>query len=159
MKAIILYTTKHGCAEEVAKVLQCHLGAGTERVNLMKAQPDNLAMYDTVILGGSVYFGRVQKNLRHFIHQERTNLAGKNLGLFICAGAQGSKAEAELDQIFPKELRDHATVCAVLGDKIVSTRLSRFEKWVVRIVDGTKGNRGGLHNDKIHEFASSLYKE
>lgn len=61
MKTIIIYTTKYGCAEKAAYLLRSKLGEGTEAVNLMHAKEPLLDKYDTVILGGSIYFGKIQK--------------------------------------------------------------------------------------------------
>ncbi|WP_025701107.1 flavodoxin domain-containing protein, partial [Paenibacillus forsythiae] len=63
MKAIILYASRHGCAEQAALALQSRMGKGTETVNLMHTCPPSLDEYDTVILGGSIYYGRIQKQL------------------------------------------------------------------------------------------------
>ncbi|MBY9079213.1 flavodoxin domain-containing protein [Paenibacillus sp. HN-1] len=158
MNAIILYTSKHGCAEEVAKALQKELGPGTEMVNLMVATPSDLRRFDLVVLGGSIYYGQVQKQLTAYMNREKQQvLSAKTIGLYICAAAGGDKAQTELEQAFPKELVNRASACAVLGDRITPRELSWAEKLVLRVVSGKSGESGGLFEERIKQFASELH--
>lgn len=157
MNAVILYTSKHGCAEEAAKTLQNVLGPGTEMVNLMRAKPSDLQRFDLVILGGSIYYGQVQKQLTAYMNTgQQQLLLAKTIGLYICAAAEGDKAQAELEQVFPKELLKRASASAVLGNRIIPGKLSWMERLVLRVVSGKSEESGGLFEDRIKQFASEL---
>ncbi|MDH7552618.1 MAG: flavodoxin domain-containing protein [Spirochaetota bacterium] len=61
MKEIIIYSTKYGSVERSAKMLKSYLPEDTVPVNVKNEKEVNIEDFDTVILGGSVYMGKIQK--------------------------------------------------------------------------------------------------
>ena len=83
MKTAILYLSKHGTTEKVARIIGDKLEEkDTELINLEKVQP-SLDQYDRIIIGGSVYAGTVNKKLTSYCIENETLLAQKQLGLFV----------------------------------------------------------------------------
>ena len=66
MKTLILYATRHGCAEKCATKL-----------------------------GGSIHAGKIQKGVKDFCAKNLEVLKGKRLGLYLCCMEEGPKAEAQ----------------------------------------------------------------
>ncbi len=67
MKNCILFTTKHGSTEKASLLLKEKLNAETDIINLKDVKKPDISDYDTVILGASIYMGKIQKqraNLR-----------------------------------------------------------------------------------------------
>ena len=62
MKTLIVYSSKHGTAEKSANILKSKLTGDVDVVNIMLFAPTNLDKYDNIILGGSIYIGKVQKS-------------------------------------------------------------------------------------------------
>ncbi len=153
MKAIIMYTSKYGCTEKAAYLLKTQLGEETEVVNLMHAKEPSLDRYDTVILGGSIYFGKIQKEMTEYILKNQTELRDKRLGLFICAGSKREQAVQELKTSFPEELFNKAVAKEIFGDEIYVQKLSLMDKFVLRMIKGKDLTGSGLSKETIEKFA------
>ena len=153
MKAIIMYTSKYGCTEKSAYLLKTQLGEETEVVNLMHAKEPSLDRYDTVILGGSIYFGKIQKEMTEYILKNQTELSDMRLGQFICAGAKREQAVQELKTSFPEELFNKAVAKEIFGDEIYAQKLSLMDKFVLRMIKGKDLTGSGLSKETIEKFA------
>lgn len=97
-RTLILYAGKYGCTEKAAFLLKLRLGEA-EAVNLKYAKVPALAAYDTVILGGSIYYGTIRKEMAAFTSKNVQELSGKRLGLFICAGMTGRKRSRSFSKL------------------------------------------------------------
>lgn len=158
-RILIVYASKYGCTEKAAFLLQSRL-CGAEVVNLQVTKVPELAAYDSVILGGSIYYGRIRKEMAAFTAEHKQELLKKRLGLFICAGMAGEKGEEELKQAYPEIIYNKALVKEVMGDEIYPDRISILDKWVLRMVKG-KGHKtgSGLSLDKLERFAFAMSAE
>ena len=69
MKNLIIFTTKHGCVEKCSTLLQQKLHGETTMVNLKKDVIPDLEGFQNIILGGSIYVGKIQKDSsnNHFV--------------------------------------------------------------------------------------------
>ena len=59
MSILIAYATRYGCAEKFAKMLAEKLTGEVDLCNLVNDKQIDPASYDTVIVGGSMYMGRI----------------------------------------------------------------------------------------------------
>nr|WP_242847760.1 flavodoxin domain-containing protein [Fervidicella metallireducens] len=71
MKILIAYGTKYGCCEKCAKILSEKLNGTVDLFNLKKDENINLNEYDLVIVGGSIYAGKIRNEVMNFC---RSNL-------------------------------------------------------------------------------------
>lgn len=93
-RILILYAGKYGCTEKAAMQLQSRLD-GAEVVNLRYAKVPELAAYDTVILGGSIYYGRIRKEMAVFTAKHKQELLKKGWDCSSaqeCQGRRGSRS-------------------------------------------------------------------
>ena len=83
MKTAIVYATKYGCTKECAEILKTYLHG---EVNILSAKADkiNLSQYDAVFIGGSVYMGKIQKEITQFCKRNLKQLLHMKIGLFVC---------------------------------------------------------------------------
>ncbi|KTD86516.1 flavodoxin domain-containing protein [Paenibacillus etheri] len=158
MKTIIIYTSKYGCTEKAAYLLKNQLGDETEVVNLMLAKEPTLERYDTVILGGSIYYGKIQKQMTAFTSKYINELDKKRVGLFICAGAKGEEATQELKSSFPEKLYNQSITKEVFGDEIYEEKMTVLDRLVLRVVKGKNKSVNGLSQEAIERFALALKK-
>jgi menaquinone-dependent protoporphyrinogen oxidase len=128
---LIAYATKHGVTENCAKELQKRLSCGAELYNLKNSTPD-LAKYDSVILGVSVYAGMPRKQMKSFVTKHGTELAKKKLGLFLCCLSDGEQSEKQMDAAYTLELRKAACVQGVLGSGFNVCDMGTFEKFIIK---------------------------
>lgn len=81
MKTLIFYTTTHGCTEKCATMLQQQLDGNTELINIKKSKPDELKSYETIIIGGSIHAGQIQRKIKKFSQENLEILKTKKIGL------------------------------------------------------------------------------
>ena len=147
MKTLILYTTKHGtttkCAEQLAKKFP-------GQVDVMKLSDNHPEMtgYDTVILGGSIYAGKIQKEMKAFCSSYIDTLKRKRLGLFLCCMSV-DQAAAELKASFPDELFVHATATGRLGGGYKFSDMGFFEKMMIKGILKKEAKKAGKPTDTI----------
>ncbi|MEK3793286.1 flavodoxin domain-containing protein [Paenibacillus sp. FSL R7-0204] len=155
-RILIVYASKYGCTEKAALLLQTRLD-GAEVANLRSGKLPDLTSYDTVILGASIYYGRIRKEMAAFTAQHKQELLSKRLGLFICAGMTGEKGEQELKQAYPEIIYNKALAREIMGDEIYPDRISALDKWIIRMVKGKEHKAGGgLSMDKLERFAYTM---
>lgn len=157
MRTAIIFTTKYGCTEKVAAKLKSQMGGQVDLVNLSKEQSPSLSEYDTVILGGSIYYGQVNKRLKQFMTGALAELSKKKVGLFLCAGHPDPETRIkELESAFPTELFRQAVWKDILGDEVTYDKLSFLDKFIYSRVAKSKKSHSHIHNDKIEAFAHAL---
>lgn len=156
MKTVILYSTKHGTVEKAVKLLNKELGESVISYRMKKNIPLSLSLndFDLVILGGSIYMGNIQKEIRNFIKQNLDILLTKRVGLFICAGHPNPiEIQKEWENAFPKELYNHAIVKENIGYEFDFNKMSFLEKAMIKKIHGIKESQFALSNETITHFA------
>lgn len=157
MKYIIIYASRHGCTEKAAKLLQEKLTEGTRAVNIEMEKVPDLSSFDTVILGGPVYIGKMHEKLSAYMKSQRDILKTKRLALFICAGEQDPiQRERLLVSAFPEELFACAIMREVFGGELSLKNLSFVKRLLLRFVKGIKEDYARLSEVKIDKFARRI---
>ncbi|WP_181884525.1 flavodoxin domain-containing protein [Neobacillus piezotolerans] len=156
MKTLIVYETKHGTVEHAVALLAGKLHGETRTARVSDTLP-KLSKFDTVIIGGSIYFGEIQKTLAMFMVKNREELLGKRLGLFICgAHPDPAEREKELENAFPKEFRDRAEAQAIFGYQIHFQELNPLERSIAKSILRQKVDKVGLNEEAIEAFAAKF---
>ena len=155
-KTLIAYATKHGSAEECAKSLGAKLDSSVDLCNLKEKKQIDLGVYDTIIVGGSIYAGRIQKEVKEFCTKNENELKAKKLGLFICGMSEGELAEKQVLSSFPQGLMDTALVKDSFGGKFDFTKLNFMEKMIVKKVAKIESDQSNISENKINDFAQIL---
>ena len=101
--------SKHGTTEKVADILKENLKEKDIQIfNLRKNGNININEYDNIIIGSSIHAGKNQTKIRQFCNNNKSLLLNKKIGLFICCMETNEKALEQLENAYPKELRDHS---------------------------------------------------
>lgn len=162
MKTLIVYDSKYGCAATCAAALKDHLNeeGQVDLVKLSSYQGQgsemDLSDYDAVIIGGSIYIGKIQATVSKFCDINRKALLTKKLGLFICGMREGEEAEKELADNFPEDLRNIASVKMVFGGTFDFKVMSFMDKMIAKKVAGVKASTSTVDPERIHRFARTL---
>ena len=157
MKNIIIYGTRYGSAGQAAKLIQKELGGDCTLVNIMTESVPPLDTFDTVILGGSIYIGKVQKELTAFIGKNLNLLLSKKVGLFLCAGAPKQEdRDKELQGAFPPELLAHAAAKDVLGFAFAFEKMRFFDRLIMKKIKGDAVSASEYSEERILLFAKAL---
>ncbi|MBE6597285.1 MAG: hypothetical protein E7641_06405 [Ruminococcaceae bacterium] len=88
MKILFAYTTRNGTAAECARIFAEYVGSKAEvtLLNLKESGEITLYDYDAVVLGGSVRFGKISKQLKGFIKDNIELLNKTASAAFLCCG-------------------------------------------------------------------------
>jgi menaquinone-dependent protoporphyrinogen oxidase len=156
MKTLILYATRHGCAEKCAAKLGAALQGEVKTVNFKDAGAIGLADYEAVVIGGSIHAGKVQKGVKDFCAKNLEVLKSKRLGLFLCCMEEGPKAEEQFAGAFPKELVDAASARGLFGGEFDFDRMNWLEKAIIKKVSKIDASVSKIKEQAILDFAAVL---
>jgi len=157
-KVLIAYASKHGCTEECAKNLAGKMNTEVDLCNLKEKKQIDLNTYDKVILGGSIYAGRIQKEVRDFCSKNESILKEKKLGLYICGMSQGDEAKKPLMAAFPQGLLDTALVKESFGGKMEISKMNFMEKKIIKMVAKVESDFINLSENVMDQFAHVMNK-
>jgi menaquinone-dependent protoporphyrinogen oxidase len=153
MSTIIVYSTKHGSAARCAEILE-EKAKNEITVKNVKEVKDTEG-FDRVILGASVYVGKIQPEMAAFCERNRASLMKKELGLFICSGDHSEKGREYL-KLFGDDLHAHATAKELFGDEIHWETMNFIEKLLMRIIKKASGSYSNLEMGNISSFARKM---
>lgn len=156
MKTLIAYATKHGSTEKCAKMLKEELDGQVDLMNLDEESKVDLSLYDQVVIGGSVYAGRIRKPVSNFCLQHLDELNNKRIGLYFCGIVEGEDIEKELVASFPPELLKAASAKEFFGGELIMDQMNFLEKFVIKKVAKVTTNISKIREDKINDFAKVL---
>jgi menaquinone-dependent protoporphyrinogen oxidase len=149
---LILYMSHHGTTEKIANQLANALGRESSTIiNLGKMPSPELKPFDTVLIGGSIHAGQIQKKIKDFCITHAGELLTKRLGLYMCSMST-DKAETDLKNAFPDSLLIHASAKGVFGGELLFDKMNFFERIIVRSKSGAKGNVYNLKQEAIQSF-------
>ncbi len=156
MNTLIVYASKYGCTEKCARLIKEELNDQIDLINLKNVKDINLSNYDKVIIGGSIYIGKIQKEVTEFCSKHLDKLSDKRIGLFICGMVEGEAINTELNANFPPELLKIAEVKEYIGGEFLLDKMSFIDKMIVKKISKVTSNKSNILVDKIHEFAQLM---
>lgn len=83
MRTLIIYASKYGCTKDCAEILESSIKGEVVLINIKNKIPDMLT-FDSIIIGGSIYMGKIQRSITNFCKRNKAKLLQKKIGLFIC---------------------------------------------------------------------------
>ena len=82
-RTLVAYASKHGSTEEVARVIGSFLRDADHHVDVRDVEAvSDVEPYDAVVLGASLYMGRVHGGARTFLRHHRAALEERPLAVF-----------------------------------------------------------------------------
>jgi len=156
MKTLILYATRHGCAEKCAAKLDAALQGEATTKNFKDAGRIDLADYETVVIGGSIHAGKVQKVVKDYCAKNLEVLKNKRLGLFLCCMEEGPKAEVQFAGAFPEVLIGAATTKSLFGGEFDFDRMNWLEKAIIKKISKIDASVSKIKEQAILDFAAAL---
>jgi len=153
MKTLLVYSSKYGCTEKCAEILAEKLSGETRLINLKMDKNPDLSGYDSVVVGGPVYIGKINKEVKSFCAKNLDLLRRRRQGLFICCMAEGEQAEDELDAAFPKELLETAIAKDYFGGEFMVTKMNSMDRLIVKKIAKTEKDVSNILTDRIERFA------
>ncbi|MBC8080009.1 MAG: flavodoxin domain-containing protein [Gorillibacterium sp.] len=156
MKTLIIYASKHGSTEKCAASLSGKFKGTVDLCNLKSNKVENLGTYDQIIIGGSIYMGRIQKEITTFCKNAQSQLQDKKIGLFICCMREGQDAVVQLESAFPKELLAKSAAKESFGGELIFRKMNFFEKFIIRKVSKVEKDTSFFLPENINRFVQNM---
>ena len=161
MKTLIVYDSKHGTTEEVAKSIATAVkvggGGAVSLLNLRTqgAVKFSLADYDSVALGAPFYMGRWSRRALAFASAYEATLALKALGVFA-VGSNAELGDKAAVAALPSSLATAVSASAYFGGRFDYARLGFFERLIVKAVSGKAESSSTLDMRPAEGFGKTL---
>ncbi|MGC3979086.1 MAG: flavodoxin domain-containing protein [Paludibacteraceae bacterium] len=132
IKTAIIYSTTNGATSNIVKYISDKLtGEEVTIIKLKRNSKVELAAYDKIILGGSIYLGDIQPVMSRFCNAHLDVLLTKTIGLFLCGiEPELVRQDSQLEMAFPKKLYNHAIATAFVGGEIIFEKLNPTQKFI-----------------------------
>ncbi|HUI72858.1 MAG TPA: flavodoxin domain-containing protein [Spirochaetia bacterium] len=156
MKVLIAYRSRYGATESCARAIAGKISGSTVVHDLRAHGRPAISDFDVVLVGGSIYGGKVQREIESFCDQERDRLLSKRVGLFLCCFYGGERGMAELHAAFPPWLTTHAFVHEVLGGTLTLRKLSLPDRILVRSLVHPARDISTIDSKAIERFAAAV---
>ena len=154
MHTLILYATKYGATREIAERIAKGMGDATLHDLKLGDVPD-LAGFDCVIIGSSLYAGSIRKEAKAFLAQNADKLRDKKLGLFL-SGMAKSDEEKYFKDNFPSSLMQAACVASFLGGIFDPKKAGAMARLIMKAVTKQPGYVDAIDDEKITQFVSRI---
>ncbi len=132
MKTLIAYSTTLGCTEQCASKLKEDLGPDVDMYRITRRRKINFEQYQTVIIGGSIHEGMIQRAVRKFCEDNLQYLLKVEVGLFICCVDPGENEQQLLKEVFPDELLEHSLAKSYFGGELNFKKMNLMQKLMTR---------------------------
>jgi len=155
MSTLIAFATKYGFTKTCAEILAKKLEGKVDICDLRSNHPD-LTKYDKVIIGGSIYAGKIRKPVMSFCSDNQNTLKDKKTGFFICGMAKEDDAQKQLESSFPKELLATAAAKGFFGGECNYDKMNFIEKFIMKKITGSDQSQSRIAEDNITRFAGLM---
>ncbi|MBC3890006.1 flavodoxin [Acetobacterium paludosum] len=133
MKTLILYASTYGYTQECAAKLSNDLLGDVLLVNINADPVPPLEEYDTVLIGGSIYMGQIQKKIKEYCLANADSLKKKNLGFFISCGS-AENFDENIKNSFPEALINAALSIENFGGEFRIDKMKLSHKLIMKMV-------------------------
>ena len=155
---IVVYASRHGTTKEYARKLLKLLDGNVDLCSLderANSMPD-LSVYNTIVIGGSIHYGKNSKLVLNFANDNIDLLKTKRLGLFVTSHFDGEKAMEQLQNAYPRELLERALVVNYFDGELLFPKMNFIEKMVAKLVLKADEIKPIISKPKITDFANKL---
>lgn len=127
MKIALIYMSRHGSTEKLIRHLVKSLEGDTHVFNLAEDAHPTIQDFDSVIIGGSIHYGSIQKEVQLFCKRNLHELLKKRLGLFVCC-LLSTRDSDQFERAYPLVLRAHCSAAAAFEGDLIYSKLTALER-------------------------------
>jgi menaquinone-dependent protoporphyrinogen oxidase len=160
VKILLVYASKYGATKKAAEKLAEYLENSVKLVNLKEENLKEIRLkdYDTIAIGGSIYAGKIQKEVTKFCSDYKSEIISKKLGLFICCGNE-QEFDNQLRNSFEQELINHAITKGYFGYEYNLKKMNFLFKMIIKKMAKIKKSKFEIMEENIKKFAEELAVE
>jgi menaquinone-dependent protoporphyrinogen oxidase len=134
MSVLIVYRSKYGFTAGCCRALARLIASESTVADLASRGVPDPREFDIVLVGGSIYGGKMQREVVSFCDRHAPVLGERRVGLFISCLYEGEHAQAQLRAAFPDWLTGHAFAAGLFGGEIRYRELTFLDRLLVRSV-------------------------
>ena len=167
MKALIVYTSRHGASAEACEMLASRLRSFSD-VDIcdVRNAPPSPEGYDAVVVGGSIRMNKLDKSLKKYLSKNAAALSSIPSAAFICCGLTDDFDDYVTTEI-PRNISFSLGVHC-FGGQLKPDRAKGFDKLVVFMMrqsilsqdpdksDGDRRELPELFPDTIYALAEKI---
>lgn len=156
MKCLIVFMSRHGTTRMIVERIAAEIGKNdTTMIDLEVNKIPELDSFDTILIGGSIHFGKVQNEIRKFCILNEKELLKKRIGLFVCS-IEEHETKGEFYSAFPARLRNHAIATGMFGGELLLNKMNFIEKFFSKVIYGIKKDHHQLNQAAISTFIEKI---
>lgn len=157
MSILIIYLSKHGTVEEVAKTMKQLSGEVVEIKKLdTHINGTVIEKYDSLIVGGSIHMGKAQKRLVRFCKTYSHFFKEKKSGIFLCSMTEPKNAAHYLEESFPKEILNACHTTGLFGGSVKFEKMNFIERTMMKKITRKEDSFSQIDSDRIAAFIESF---
>lgn len=108
------------------------LGPGVDLYRIVRRRKINFSKYSTVIIGGSIHEGMIQRAVYKFCESNLQELLKVEVGLFVCCVDPGENEDELMKIAFPEKLLKHALAKSYFGGELNFKKMNLMQKIMTR---------------------------
>lgn len=156
MKTLVVYSSKYGATEKCAKILKDKLGETCSLSNIATESHPSLEDYETVMIGSSIYAGKMRADVLSFVTENEQVLQTKNIGVFLCCKDQGAEAISYISQNMPTWVIENAFVQSAFGHEINLEKMNFVERNILKMIFKVKESYSKIDEKQIDEAVEAI---
>lgn len=156
MKTLIVYAGKYGTTARIAGIIAQALAGQVQAHNLAEGPPPAPEDFERIVIGSSVYIGRIRKQAKAFCVQNKAVLLQKQLALFLCSGMPQNSEQYYKDN-FDEALLQHASPKASFSGEFLVEKMGFLDKkMIAAVAKGSGMEAPQLDEQAVRAFAAAL---
>jgi len=158
MRTAIVFASKHGTTEQVAgNIRERLIDDEVVLFNLAEKKRIELRSFDRILIGSSVYVGKIQPRVRKFVEQNMVDLLQKEIGLFVCC-MFFEKADEQIEKSFSAVIRKHARSIKHMGGEYRFEEMNAIERFLLKTIAGATSSESKINQNNIDSFIAEINK-
>lgn len=152
MATLIIYASKYGTTEKCVQLLKEKLADQVALININQQDWVAFSEYDKVIIGSSVYMGRIHKKILKVCTSKIDELKHKEVGLFLCASGIDKSTDELMKSTYPIEILNVAKAKGLFGNELLLSKMSFVDKMITKKVTKIQKDTSDIDYEAIDQF-------
>lgn len=134
MKTLIVYASTYGFAQDCVKILSEKINDDVVVYNVADKKDINISNFDNIVIGGSLYAGRVQGKLRKYLANNLDCITNKKVALFLCCADEIKNFDENIKNAYPKLLVENAFAKECFGGEFRFEKMKPFHRFIINLI-------------------------
>lgn len=158
MATVIIYASKYGTTEKCVHLLKEQLAEKVVLIDINQQESIVFSEYNKVIIGSSVYMGKIHKNILKICTSKIDELKNKEVGLFLCASGVGRSTDELMKFTYPMEILNLAKAKGIFGHELLLSKMNFMDKMITRKLTKIQEDTSNIDYAAIDQFVVLMKK-